>query len=256
MNIVVSPSYTYLKDYINGIPFHRYECDDVLHDKRNTIKKVTTPDGLKLVIKRYKRPTFVNQFVYTFLRRSKPERAYMNANRLHEYDIQTAEPVAYIEIFKWGLFHTGYFITHYIADELLENIHTLSEEEQEVVLHDFAQFTYDLHIKKIKHCDFHAKNVFFRRENGRYIFTLIDINRIQFHCRMTRKSCIKEFQRLLNRKELIIVAEHYARLRGWNIDLFCGAILMNRGLYFTGKLKRVLHAAIRPFITKKQVING
>ena len=251
MKIVISPSYAYLKDFVNGIPFHRYECDEMLHDRRNTIEKVTAPDGLQLVIKHYKRITFANRFVYTFIRRSKPKRAYINANLLLENEIRTPEPVAYIEIFKWGIYHTGYFITHYVADELLENIHTLNEEEQEIILHDFAQFMYDLHIKRIKHSDFHAKNVFFRRENGRYIFTLIDINRVQFHQRMTKKTCIKEFRRLLKRKSSMIVAERYAELRGWNIDLFCGAILMNRGLYITGKLKRALRAAIRPFVTEK-----
>ena len=251
LNFIVNHFYSHLREFVNGIPYHRYECDEMLDNSRNTIEKVTAPDGTKLVIKCYKRPTLVNQVVYTFLRWSKPKRSYIFANMLWENDIQTADQVAYIEMFKWGIFHTGYYITRFISDELLENVNALNEEDREFVLHDFAQFTYDLHLKGIKHGDYNAKNVFFRHENGRYIFTLIDINRLQFRRRMTKKSCIKEFQRLLSRKDLIIVAERYAELRGWNVDLFCGAVLMNRGLNITGKFKRVLHAVIRPFVSNE-----
>ncbi|MDR2145097.1 MAG: lipopolysaccharide kinase InaA family protein [Tannerella sp.] len=251
MKIVINPSYAHLREYISDIPYHRYKCDKVYRNKRNTVEEVTAPDGTKLVIKRYKRPTLANMVVYTFLRWSKPRRSCIFAGRLGKYGIQTAEQVAYIETFKWGFFHTGYSITRFIPDELLEKVNTLPEKERDTVLYHFARFTYDLHLKGIKHGDYSAGNVFFRRENGRYIFTLIDINRMQFRRRMTKKACMKEFRRLLNRKGMITVAEHYAALRGWNVDLLCGAILMRRGFNIVGKLKRVLHAVIRPFVSKE-----
>ena len=251
MKIVVNPLYSHLQEFIKDIPSHRYECDELYRNRRNTVEKVTAPDGTQLVVKRYKRPTLVNMVVYTFLRWSKPKRSCIFAERLGKHGIQTAEHVACIETFQWGIFHTGYSITRFISDDLLSKVNTLNENERETVLHHFAQFTYDLHLKGIKHGDYNASNVFFRHENGCYIFTLIDINRMQFRRRMTQKACLYEFQRLLNRKEMIIVAERYAELRGWDADLFCGGILMARGFNIIGKLKRVLHAVIRPFVSKE-----
>jgi tRNA A-37 threonylcarbamoyl transferase component Bud32 len=248
MKIVVNPLYTHLREFIGDIPNRNYKCDKVLEDRRNCIEKVTAPDGTKLVIKRYKRPTYVNQVVYTFMRWSKAKRSYMYAARLLEKNIQTPEQVAYIEVFKWGIFHTGYYITRYISDEPLTNISSFNTQEREAILYDLARFTYDLHLKGIKHGDYHIYNMFYRHENERYIFTLIDINRMEFRRKMTRKACVREFQwLLLNRNDLIIVAEQYAILRGWNIDLFCGAIFMKRGIDIKGNSKKVLNAIIRLF---------
>ena len=245
MKIVVSPSYKHLSEFISDIPNRNYKCDELFMDSRNVVEKITAPDGTELVVKRYKRPTRANQIIYTFLRWSKPKRSYIFAQRLEKLGIKTAEQAAYIETFKWGIFHTGYSITRFIPDKRLEKVNDLHTEKREAILHAFAEFTLDLHLKGIKHGDYNANNIFYRHENGRFCFTLIDINRMQFRRKIPDKDCMREFQRLLSRKDMITVAERYAELRGWNIDVFCGAILMARGFNIIGKLKEGFRAAIK-----------
>jgi hypothetical protein len=244
MKIVVSPYYSHLKEYIRTIPYDNYKCDKAFRNRRNTVHKITAPDGTELVIKRFKRPSFAARIAYTFLSTSIAKRSFMSAGKLCKSGIQTAEQVAYIEVYEWGFFHTGYYITRFVPDRVLTDVNTLHGEERETVLHHFAQFVCDLHLKGIKHGDFNAGNIFFRWDKERYIFTLIDIDQMQFQYKLSKKTCMKEFQRLLSRKDMITVAERYAMLRGWNIDRFCVAILLVRGSYLIGKLKRFLHTVI------------
>ena len=250
MKIVVNPLYSHLKDFIAGIPSHNYTCEEVFRHNRNRVEKVTAPDGTQLVIKRYKRPTIGNQIVYTFLRWSKPKRTYIYSGRLRELGDQTPEQVAYIEIFKRGVFHTGYYISRFVADDLLSNITDLPDEKREAILFDLAQFTYDLHLKGVKHGDYNSGNILYRMENGHYVFTLLDINRMSFRRRITQRTSIKEFQCLLRHKDTLTVAGRYAALRGWNVDFFCGAILIARSFNITKRLKTILRFLIRPFVSK------
>lgn len=248
MQIVVNPLYAHLREFISEIPLHRYACDEILYNKRNVVEKVTAPNGMVLVIKKYARPTIANQWVYTFLRWSKPKRSYKFARRFDEYGLQTAERVAYIETSKCGIFHTGYYITRFVDQHTITQIDLCLPEERRGVLNDLASFMVELHSKGITHGDFNSGNIFYQLEGGHYRFTLIDINRMQFRRRVSKSTAVKEFKRLLNRQNMIEVAGQYAALRGWNADLFCGAILMDRGLALTHRLKKILHAIIYPFV--------
>jgi hypothetical protein len=135
---------------------------------------------------------------------------------------------------------------------MLVDIGTRPSAERDAVLRDFARFTVDLHEKRVRRGDYNARNIFYcLGPDGHYRFTLIDINRVQFR-RMPMRVCVKEFRRLLERPELVAVAGQYAELRGWNPDLFCGAVLMERALNPRDRLKKVLHALIRPFTRRKK----
>ncbi|MDR2039488.1 MAG: lipopolysaccharide kinase InaA family protein [Bacteroidales bacterium] len=248
MKLFVSSGYAHLEEFINKIPLSDYHRDKVICKTRNTVEKVTAPDGTQLVVKRYKRPTIANQFVYTFLRWSKPKRSYKFACRLAEQGIETAEPIAYIEIFKYGIFHTGYYITRFVTDQLMSDIDNFSLSEREVILHEFAQYTAYIHSKGIKHGDYNMGNVFFRREGDHYHFSLIDINRMQFRRRLSRRTCGKEIKSLSTRRDIVTVAERYALIRNWNVDLFCGTIFMDRAINLTRRFKKILHFVIRPFV--------
>ncbi len=78
-------------------------------DRRNTVRKIELTGGRIFVLKQYKRPTRLNQFAYTLFRKSKARRAYEYALRLQQLGFETAAPVAYLEISRHGLFHTGIF---------------------------------------------------------------------------------------------------------------------------------------------------
>lgn len=107
--IVLSPTYAYLQQEIRKIPAGDYRILETYCDRRNMVRKIELAGGRIFVLKQYKRPTRLNQFAYTLFRKSKACRAYEYALRLQQLGFETAAPVAYLEISRHGLFHTGYF---------------------------------------------------------------------------------------------------------------------------------------------------
>lgn len=96
MKVVINVSYKRHSDFIQSLPFRNDMFGTILQNKRNTISLIDV-GGEKWVAKRFKCPTPFNRFAYTFLRKSKAERAYRNAFRLLEMGYDTPVPIAYIE---------------------------------------------------------------------------------------------------------------------------------------------------------------
>ncbi len=96
MKIVVNEKFAHLADFVRKIPLWDFPQERVFCNARNTVVK-TSAGGVELVVKRYKRPTLANCFIYTFFRPGKARRAYEYAEKLLDRGIETARPVAYIE---------------------------------------------------------------------------------------------------------------------------------------------------------------
>lgn len=137
--IVLSPTYAYLQQEIRKIPAGDYRILETYCDRRNMVRKIELAGGRIFVLKQYKRPTRLNQFAYTLFRKSKACRAYEYALRLQQLGFETAAPVAYLEISRHGLFHTGYFLSEFIAHPLLNTLQE-GDEESRKILEDFAAF--------------------------------------------------------------------------------------------------------------------
>ena len=211
MRVVVNPKYAYLTEFIQSIPKQEYECDLVFRDYRNVLQKVTV-DGTAMVIKRYKRPTIANCFIYSYFRTNKAKRSYEYAFRLEEMGFATAEPIAYIEIKKNGFFHTGYFISSFLSHPLLDTINEYDAETKTEIIKDFAAYTADLNEKGIVHYDYNLSNIFFYKEDGKsnYQFALIDINRMRFK-HFSKRKCIKGLKTIqFELPYLAYMAECYA----------------------------------------------
>ncbi len=249
MKIVVNPEYAHLGDFISSLPTRPFPRGEVIYHGRNTIEKVTAPDGTVLVIKCYKRPTRVNQLVYSGLRWSKARRSYEYAGRFKRMGIATAEAVAYIEVAVCGVFHTGYFISRHIDLPLLADIDSYTPEQRSAILSDLAAFTAKMHSAGIMHGDYNHGNIFVRHTDLGYSFALIDINRVVFR-RMDMRLSAREMRWTLPRMQLVEMAGQYAQIRGFNPDLFCGAVLMHRSLSPRDKLKKMMHAIIDPILGK------
>lgn len=187
MKVVINPKFSQLTDIINGLPEMKFTGDSIIREKRNFIYKIEA-GGETFVIKKFKKPTVINRFVYTFFRKSKAERAYEFAFRLKELAIDTPEPVAYIEIGKHGIFHTGFFVSRFSPHPSLEdardiaydNVTNMPSEQYTDIMKDFLSFTLSLHEKGVMHYDYNISNVlYFKTEEG-YRFSLIDINQMKF----------------------------------------------------------------------------
>ena len=108
MKISISPQYEHLRGDILKVVTGDYIASKVYCHKRNVVEKVCM-QGKDYVVKTYKRPNFFNRLAYTYLRKSKAKRAFLNALHLLELGIETPAPVAYIEYCHWTLIAVIFF---------------------------------------------------------------------------------------------------------------------------------------------------
>lgn len=195
----------------------------VLFTGRNSIKSYTldpTDEILReVVVKRYKRPRFIQRLVYSFFRPTKAARAFRNAAELSRRGISTPCGIAYIEQKKYGIFTYGYFITSYNgAPPIAERLNDLPEFDRRLAA-DFAAFTAALHEKGILHHDLNSTNVRYHPCNDKYDFSVIDINRMKIYPAGTlpdRAACMENLTRFTGRMDLFeYVARCYIRARSW-----------------------------------------
>ena len=190
-----------------------------MQDRRNTIKVIEI-DGLKLNIKRYRRPIFFNRVVYTFFRATKAARAYYNACVLTGKGIKTPLPIAYIEDFTGGLLDFSYFISTQLDNvrEVREYCHS-KVKGNEGFLNAFARYTAELHEKDIYHLDYSPGNIMISdRKDGGYDFFLVDINRMKFIKVGVKAGCMN-FARLFDYDEVLeFMAAEYAVVRNFDPD--------------------------------------
>ncbi len=180
--IIISPKYAALTPLIQaiadkGVPT---EATEVYH-ARNTVYSLDTDAGIRLSIKDFHAPSFVNSLVYTHLRLSKARRSYANALRLISMGFDTPDPVAYIEIHSGARLTRSYYICRQIdGAEDLRLWHLRDAAAMSPVLDALAQYMVRLHCAGVYHKDFSPGNILYRKENGVYRFYLIDINRMTF----------------------------------------------------------------------------
>lgn len=228
MKTVISPEYSALADFIGTIPSSSYENERNIRANRNVLGHFTA-EGHDMVIKRYKRPTLFNCVVYTFFRKSKCHRAYDNAFKLKAAGFHTADPIAYIEVKKVGMFHTGYFISKHVDLPLLSDFYTHDEQTREQLLDDFIAFTVRLHEAGIIHQDFNLSNIFYFRDGDHYDFCLIDINRMSFGTK-SHKKILRSFETLTFKDWTCVeIMEKYALARGWQPEGNAAVVLFRKG---------------------------
>lgn len=183
MKIYIDKKYEHLRSDIMKVVKGDYVASRVFCHKRNVVEKISMQGG-EYVVKTYKRPNWFNRFAYTYLRKSKAERAYKNALRLLEIGIETPAPVAYIEVYKKGLFSTGYLFTEYVPYNLMRNAYEgdIPDSGRRRLTKDFMEFTLDMHSKGVLPLDFNSANIFYYydKDNQGYRFALTDINRMRF----------------------------------------------------------------------------
>lgn len=201
MKIHIHPSYPHVADAIKGIVCDEYKYDKVYCNRRNFVAKLTI-EGKEYVVKKFKRPIFLNRIVYTYFRKTKARRAYENAVRLLEAGVDTPFPVAYVEHYTAGLFHSGYLLTEYLAAPTLENLLIKDIEshspELELIEDDLIQFTITMNKKGVLPRDYNGGNIFYSYddESGHYKFALTDVNRVTFNSKPSTKTVIRLFEQM------------------------------------------------------------
>lgn len=214
MKVVINSKYEYLRDWIEQMPVNFDRGGEVIQDDRNIIKILSLDNGLKVNVKRFKKPHLINRIAYTFFRKSKAFRSYYNALRIAEKGFETAESIAYIEIKEGGLLSDSYYISLQCSGviEVREYCHgPLSGNER--VIDAFAKYTAALHDAGIFHIDYSPGNILIRENDGKYAFILVDLNRMKFMHVSNEDGC-RNLARLFTVDEInIYVVGIYAQSR-------------------------------------------
>jgi hypothetical protein len=233
MKMVINPTYHQLEFFIKNIP-DRFEKEGrVIYNERNMLK-VFTEQGYDIVVKRFRVPILLNKFAYSFLRKSKAERSYKYAFRLQEKGINTPDPIAYIENKKKGLIHFSYYICIFDKDSSSIRNQMLGKEGGEEFLNALAFFIAELHKKGILFLDLSPGNILYKIENGRPVFSLIDINRMTFLSKIPLKKRYINFKRLSERPTIVhYLAQEYAKICSLNIEEATKAIIKSSTAFFT-----------------------
>lgn len=201
MRLVVDSKYVGLKPFLSQLAddgwFDRH--GGILHDGRNTIKRFDA-EGCSLAVKRFGHLSILNRMIYGTLRRSKAMRAYLHAGRLRALGIDTPEAVAVVEIRRYGLLRTSYFVAlHTDYRPLPPVLESFVRQPSAVkpLLDALAGFLFRLHRAGVLHLDLNQGNILYRYDEADgYRFQLIDTNRMRFRRRLSLRKRLENLRRL------------------------------------------------------------
>lgn len=188
MKIVINTKYEgQLGGYLRSIPYRDEQLGRVIYPGRNTLFHAVE-NGVDLSIKNFKVPSLLNRIVYTFFRKGKARRSYEHAMELLRLGFLTPDPVAYMEIYRYGLLYRSYYVCLMITDA--NDIRWWGERSDgDAIADGVARLMAGLHTAGVFHKDFTPGNVLYDSD---YRFYLVDINRMKFH-ETSRKKLYENF---------------------------------------------------------------
>jgi hypothetical protein len=216
--IKVKPRYESLRPWLEQLPdIFEQQGEHVYGGKRNWIKLFETPSGLRLNVKRYHAPRFLNLLVYSYgLRKPKGERAWQYPDILLAKGIQTPEVVALIEEHnRLNLLGYSYLITLQVDwNHTLYEFGDAKPGEYEEAAKALGRFAAYMHDQEVMHKDFTPGNILWKKDNEGYHFCVVDINRMYFGP-VTPKAGLGNLVRFWGPKGFTeLLVSEYARLRG------------------------------------------
>lgn len=214
MKLIVHPTFSGLEKSIVNI-LENFETQGELLTKgsRNTIR-VFIDFPIELNVKAFKRPNAVNKIVYRYFRDSKAKRSYEYALLLLEKGIGTPKPVAYAEYGEGiGLGKSFYVCEHIHADYTYRDLVELEDlPYREEMLRAFTRFCFELHEAGVEFKDHSPGNTLIKEKDREFSFYLVDLNRMNFHDKMSFDLRMFNLSRLTPKREMIeIMANEYAR---------------------------------------------
>lgn len=228
-SVYVNPKYSQLKEFMKEFPTHWDNNEGkVIYKGRNELREMEI-GGITIVVKSFCKPNFINQLVYGVFRASKARRSFEYAQMLLDHGIGTPEPVAYYTERK-GIFFDRSFYACLKSECPYTYAHLMNGDypNQEKVLRAIAQLTARIHELGWIHKDYSRGNILFKDTPKEVILEIIDLNRIRFQKVTMERGC-KNFERLPGTPEMLrILAEEYAKARGFNAEKCYELISTNR----------------------------
>ena len=214
----INSKYDNLKDDLLNIKEHFSNSDNSIHVARN-ILKISKIKEYETVIKAFKVPHFINRIAYAYFRGSKAKKSYVNALELIKRGVSTPEPIGYLENYKMTLFDTSYYLSIYEPyDFTMRQVVDRDVEDYKEIIKQFTEFTCDLHEKGVWHVDFSPGNTLIRKQEERYEFYIVDVNRMQFRD-IDPYEGVTNFNKLsLHVDDFKMLIEQYSEYFKLNID--------------------------------------
>jgi hypothetical protein len=208
-----------LREFAASIP-ERFKRGEgvIIHQGRNLLRQIEYR-GVSYVVKSFHRPNLFNRFVYGIFRPSKAKRSYRYACRLLGMGVGTPRPMGYVNLRAGLLFDRSYYITAlspcpYRYEQLFD--HPIRHKE--AVLRAIARTTAVMHEHGMAHKDYGRANILFEDEEYDIRIDIVDLNRMHLG-RISLKAGCKNFERLPATPQMHrILADEYARCRGFNAD--------------------------------------
>ena len=246
MKVRIATPYVAADSYIRQIPSFYEQEGELIFRKRNVVKRFHTPYG-DWIVKRYKRPLFIQRLAYTFWRKSKALRAFLYAKRLRDLGINTPTEVAYIEIDDGLLFSDSYFVSLPCPwPSLFDEMVGKSDSFDSMLADQLATYLITLHQKGVLHGDLNLDNILCNKKSDDCIeFALIDTNRTRFVSHPTQTDCLNNLVRITHRRKLLYyIVSRYAQMRGWIEKQCVDYVFLKLDLFehrkkMKGKLKNI-----------------
>jgi len=191
------------------------ESNKTLFQQRNTLK-IVNYEQKEYVVKSFKIPHLFNQLVYKFFRDSKAQRSYLNSIKLKKLNINTPNPIGYVEFPSLFLFKESYYISSLIDYDFEIRAVFANEDfkDRENILEKFIEFSYQLHTKGIYHIDYSPGNILIKKVEGQYRFYIIDVNRMKF-LKFNNRLRMKNLSKLTkSSKDNTLMLKYYAKISG------------------------------------------
>lgn len=244
MSFILNPDFTANKDAIKDFIINFNSKGILFGDgKRNKIK-VFELDTKSVNIKSFKVPNLINQVAYKFFRKSKAKRSFEYATRLMQMGIGTPTPIAYSENFSLVGLQDSYYVCQHLLTELTfrELVEIPDYPENEIILRQFVNFSFQLHEKGVEFLDHSPGNTLIKKvAESKYDFFLVDLNRMNFHEKMDFEMRMKNLSRLTPKKEMVaIMSNEYAKLYPKS-----ESEIFERMWFYTADFQKKFHRKIR-----------
>jgi hypothetical protein len=195
----------------------------------------------KVNIKFFQKPGVFKSFIYSFFRSTKAKRSYDYANYLIEHHIQTPLPIAYLEERNSiGWLGDSFYLSQQMDYDftIRELIHNPMFPNRNVILEQFAEFTFKMHEANVNFLDHSPGNtLIINKGNALYDFYLIDLNRMKFE-KLSIEKRMDNFKKMWLSKQMVkVVAKKYAQLSGQTEEKL-HQILLDKTKAFKGKITR------------------
>lgn len=214
IKLTINEKYKHLEDFIRDLPTQFTQSGEVIYSARNTIKNFKVK-GVNISVKAFKKPFIFNQIIYSLFRKSKAKRSFIYACLLKERSFETPDPIAYMEVRKFGLLKKAYYISAYEEfDGMLRELAEGTLNDHRELIEQFANFTAQLHENEILHLDYSPGNILYKKTDNKFTFYLVDLNRMRFHKSIGLKKGCFNLRRLWGNDEMLsLIAKEYAKTR-------------------------------------------